>query len=336
MTVSPAQMLERPPPNGIDILSDVLRAIRLSGAVFFQVEATAPWAAAALPGREVVHLIMPTVEHLISYHVVTAGDAWASIVDEEPVHLHAGDVVIFPHGHAHTMASSPELRGVPDLGQYRRPVDQQLPFTVHTARTGALDAQFVCGFLGCDLAPFNPLIATLPPMLILSQHDGVLRQFMDFALSESLDKRIGGECVLERVSELMFVEAVRRHVETLPPGESGWLAGLRDEFVGKALALLHARPAEAWGLDELAREVGLSRSSLAERFTELVGQPPMQYLARWRMQLAAGMLTRSSAGVAAIALRVGYDSEAAFSRAFKKLVGVPPSTWRRQKQGEAA
>ena len=162
--------------------------------------------------------------------------------------------------------------------------------------------------------------------------DGWLSQFMRLALAEATDKRAGGEGVLGRLSELMFVEAVRRHLKSLPAEQTGWLAGLRDEFVGRALTLLHSKPAHPWTLEQLAREVGLSRSSFAERFTHFVGQPPMHYLTQWRMQMAAGLLSGGAASVATIAENVGYESEAAFSRAFKKLVGAPPATWRRQRR----
>ena len=156
-----------------------------------------------------------------------------------------------------------------------------------------------------------------------------LGEFIRLAMSESTNKRAGGESVLAKLSELMFIEVVRRHLEALPPEQTGWLAGVRDPFVGKALSLMHEGPARNWTIEELAREVGLSRSVLAERFADLVGMPPMQYLAKWRMQIASGLLSGGSANIATVAAEIGYGSEAAFSRAFKKMVGVPPSAWRR-------
>jgi AraC-like DNA-binding protein len=147
---------------------------------------------------------------------------------------------------------------------------------------------------------------------------------------ESAEKRAGGEGVLAKLSELMFIEVIRRYLADLPPEQAGWLAGLRDPFVGKALSLLHGRPQRAWTIEILAKEVGLSRSVLAERFADLVGMPPMHYLAKWRMQLAAGLLSGGNANIATVAAEIGYASEAAFSRAFKKVVGVPPSDWRRR------
>jgi AraC-like DNA-binding protein len=155
-----------------------------------------------------------------------------------------------------------------------------------------------------------------------------LTSSLKFSISETTTQRAGAGTVLAKLSELMFVEALRRHIESLPSEQTGWLAGLRDKFVGKTLALIHARPAHDWTVDALAGEVGLSRSALAERFTGFVGQPPMQYLTRWRLQLAADMLRSSSRGVAAIGSEVGYDSEAAFSRAFKREFGMAPAAWR--------
>ena len=157
---------------------------------------------------------------------------------------------------------------------------------------------------------------------------GWLGQFIRVAMMESAEKRAGGESVLAKLSELMFIEVVRRHLEALPPEQAGWLAGLRDPFVGKALSLMHAKPARNWTIEDLAKDVGLSRSVLAERFADLVGMPPMHYLAGWRMQIASGLLA-GGVNIAAVAAEIGYSSEAAFSRAFKKMVGVPPSSWRR-------
>jgi AraC-like DNA-binding protein len=196
-------------------------------------------------------------------------------------------------------------------------------------------AHIVCGYLGCDARPFNPLLAALPPVLRVSDRaGGPFGAFVQFAVAESKEPRIGGECVLGRLSELMFVDVVRRYLETLPADRTDWLAGLRDPFIGRALTALHRNPARDWTLESLAHEVGLSRSVLAERFTQFVGQPVMQYLTNWRMQLAANHLLSGIDSVAAVAERVGYESEAAFSRAFKKTVGAPPSQWRKSRMSQ--
>jgi AraC-like DNA-binding protein len=188
----------------------------------------------------------------------------------------------------------------------------------------------VCGYLGCDARPFNPLLAALPRVLhVASRDDDALRSLIALALGEARERRIGGETVLERLSELLFVDVIRRYIAAQPAEQTGWLAGLRDPIVGAALAALHAEPARAWDLELLAHATGSSRSVLAERFTELVGRPPMQYLTRWRMQLAAARLRSATDTIAAVAEHVGYTSEAAFSRAFKRETGVAPAAWRR-------
>src|SRR5581483_947352 len=182
----------------------------------------------------------------------------------------------------------------------------------------------------CGARPFNPLLDQLPAIITTSWRESGpswLGQFIMLARAESGSRRAGAESVLAKLSELLFIETLRRYIESLPAGQTGWLAGLRDPGVGKALSVLHARPARDWTIEELAREVAMSRSVLAERFNHLVGLPPMQYLAAWRMQLAAGLLN-GGGNVASVAAEVGYASEAGFSRAFKKIVGVPPSAWR--------
>jgi len=329
-----------------DILSDVLRSVRLRGAVFYYVSGSRDWVAEALPSRDIAPALMPDSEHVMEYHVITRGSCWGAIVGEPPVRLERGDVVLFPHGDAHVVSSAPGLRGPADRPGYLDPKLAQLPFTLHydasevrleIASDRSSETTLVCGFLGCDLRPFNPLIATLPRLLHLrasGDHDWTVH-FMRQAVAESKNKRPGGEAMLERMSEMMFVDAVRRYVDTLPEDSRGWLAGLRDRFVGRALSLMHDAPAKEWTVDELGRRVGLSRSALHERFSEMIGQPPMQYLANWRMQVAAALLRNTNATVASVALDVGYDSEAAFTRAFKRMVGSPPATWRREKAQRA-
>jgi AraC-like DNA-binding protein len=315
-----------------DVLSEVLRAVRLTGAVFFKVDGSAPWVAEAPEAKWIASLVMPGAEHVIEYHVVTKGSCWGGLVGEPPVHLQAGDVIVFPQGDAHTMSSAPGMRGPLDLENFKKPKDGQLPIAMSFNPSGSETAQLVCGFIGCDARPFNPLLANLPRVLHVQQksaEDGaLLEQLIRVAVAESGARRAGGETVLARLSELLFIEVVRSYCAALPNETKGWLAGLRDEVIGRTLSVLHDRPAEPWTLEDLAKEVGLSRSMLAERFHGYVGTPPMQYLARWRMQLAASLLSGTNHTLSEIAGRVGYGSEAALSRAFKRLVGVAPSAWR--------
>jgi AraC-like DNA-binding protein len=316
----------------VDALSDVLRAVRLTGAVFFDIHASEPWVAETPPGHVIVGKIFPEADHLIPYHVVTRGACWGSVADEPSIHLSAGDIIVFPHGDAHTMSSAPGMHAIPNLALYRRPRDGQLPFAMSMGNTHDDPSHIVCGYLGCDARPFNPLLAALPRIIHVSDRaGGAISAFVQFAIAEAKERRPGGEVVLGRLSELMFVDVVRRYLETLPADGMSWLAALREPFVGRALTALHRSPAHAWTLERLAHEVALSRSALAERFMLFVGQPPMQYLTNWRMQLAANHLLAGADSVAAIAGQVGYESEAAFSRAFKKTVGVPPSEWRKKR-----
>lgn len=305
--------------------------MRLRGAVFYTVTASTPWVAEAPAARELAPYVMPGAEHVIEYHVVTSGTCWGGLIGERAVRLEAGDIVVFPQGDAHVMGSAAGIRGPTDLTAHARAALQRLPVRVDYGGTGRDPVQVVCGFLACDARPFNPLLTALPRIIHLNGRAGgdgsMLDQFMSCALAESRTPRSGGEVVLARLSELMFVEVVRRYVGALDGGQPGWLSGLRDEIVGRALAALHERPAHPFTLEELARDVGASRSVLAERFAIYVGVPPMQYLAQWRMQLAANLLA-GPATLAQIAAEVGYGSEAALSRAFKKIVGMAPATWR--------
>jgi AraC-like DNA-binding protein len=316
-----------------DALSEVLRAVRLTGAVFFRLEAYEPWVAETPPASACAPCVMPWAQHVIEYHIIRSGACWGGLLGAPPVWLEAGDIIAFPQGDAHVLSSAPGLRQPPDLSFYRKAIAAGTPFSCQLGGPGPPSAGVICGFLGCDARPFNPLLGALPRMLHLrarADRDGSwMQQLVSAAIAEADGRRIGGPAILARLSELMFAELVRCHVEAMPPEEAGWFAALRHPQVGHALNLLHARPAAPWTLDELAREVGMSRSSLADRFARLVGYPPMQYLARWRMQLAAGMLAEGGQQVARVALEVGYDSEAAFSRAFHKLVGMPPAAWRR-------
>lgn len=316
----------------MDTLSDVLRAIRLTGAVFFAVDASAPWVAETPEASVIGPHIMPGVEHVIDYHVVSSGSCWAGLLDEPAIRLGAGDVVVFPQGDPHVLSSAPGMRGEVSIEPHRAAAQAQLPLSLSIHGGGHERAQVICGFLGCDARPFNPLLAALPRLIHLpasGASDSVLRRLVELAVAESSTPKPGGECVLSRLSELLFVEVVRRYVAQLPPENVGWFAGLRDDSIGRVLHELHQRPAHPWSLEELAKEVGMSRSVLAERFAHLVGMPPIQYLTQWRIQLAASLLRTSKAGLAEIAERVGYGSEAALSRAFKRSVGIAPALYRR-------
>lgn len=327
-----------------DTLSDVLRSVRLRGALYFHVSGAREWAAEAPAACEIAGAVMPGAEHVMEFHVVLSGSCWAAAVGGEPVPLATGDIVMFPQGDPHVVSSAPGMRAPANPEGYVERQALRKPFALHlearevhagSVHMNASDAVLVCGFLGCDLRPFNPLIASLPLLLHLpaAPEQDWLLQCMRQAASESTGQRAGADAMLERLSEMMFIEVLRRYLGALPDDSRGWIAGVRDRFVGRALALLHEAPEEAWTVDELSQRVGLSRSALHERFADMIGQGPMQYLANWRMQVGAGLLRDTSFPVAAVAQQVGYESEAAFSRAFKRLVGMPPAQWRRRAKG---
>lgn len=316
----------------MDTLSDVLRAIRLSGAIFFDVQASDPWVAETPAGHQIVGRMFPTAEHLICYHAITRGNCWVSVGTEPPMLLAAGDVVVIPHGDAHVLATAPGMRGTQDLERYRSPNEMEIPVSISMGSGSSESAEFVCGFLGCDMRPYNPLLSCLPRVFkVTDRPGGPLDAYVQIALAESKRPRIGSQSVLGRLSELMFVDVIRRYLETLPPDRLDWLAGLRDPHIGRALSQIHRDPAQSWSLESLARTAAMSRSAFAEHFLKFVGTPPMQYLTHWRMQLAANRLITTTDSMAAIGNSVGYESEAAFSRAFKKVVGCPPGEWRKSR-----
>lgn len=324
----------------MDVLSDVLRSVRLTGALFFDFRVSAPLRSQTPNMKEVGHLVLPDAEHVIPFHIAERGGCWVKSIetDDPPVELREGDIVIYPHGHAHVFSSSPDIKTVPpNLELYRRVSGQTFPIMANFAEPGSQTLRFMCGYLGCDKAPFNPLLDALPAQIIARrppEGSHIEVDLMSAALSESDTPRPGSEAILDRLSELLFVRAVRRYIEGLPQHSRGWLAGIRDPHVGRALELLHSDPARNWTLETLARKCGQSRAVFAENFARTIGETPMRYLARWRMQLATHYLANPYSTVEDVADRVGYRSEASFSRAFKSIVGQPPGMWRKMRTTE--
>ena len=314
----------------MDALSDVLRVARLKGGVFLHAEFTSPWCVYSQVDPGDCGPMLEGATHLVLYHYVVEGRLRAQIPGGEPVDIEAGQVVIFPHNDGHLLGSDLALPAVPSK-QVVRASPEGLLVIRHGG--GGEHTKIVCGFLGYDRLEANPLAQALPPILHFDTREGTgaawMRSSLEFAAQELASRRAGSETVLAKLSEVLFVEALRRYVESLPEEQTGWLAGLKDPFVSRALALMHARIAREWTVDDLGREVGLSRSALADRFTRLIGEPPMRYLARWRIQVAANQLRNSDLSLARIAEQVGYESEAAFNRAFKRSFGIPPATWRK-------
>lgn len=317
----------------MDALSDVLRVARLTGGVFLHAEFFAPWCMAARVGPEHCTPALGPASHLILYHYVVEGELRIRVdeQDGDGLELGAGDVVLLPRNDLHLVGSDLTLPPVSGADIIQPPKDGGL-FTIHHGGGGER-TRMICGYLGCDDIEENPVLSTLPPLLKLHAEQGGaaewIRSTFQYAADEVASGRPGSETVLAKLSELLFVEAVRRYAETLPQSQTGWLAGLRDPYVARTLALLHREVTRDWSVDDLSREVGLSRSALADRFLGLMGMPLMHYLANWRMQLASQKLRNTSASLAQIADSVGYSSEAAFSRAFKKTFGTAPAAWRR-------
>lgn len=328
----------------LDPLSDVLRSVRLRGAVFFHASCRALWAVWAPPAKTAAPALEFNAEHLMCYHLFVKGSAWIAVDGESPLQVHEGDVIMLPHGDEHMISSAPGVTDAPDgrwvLDKMTPGKPLSLTFCGGLLEMGQMPRDeastiMVCGFIACDLRPFNPLVSALPRLLHLPAAGlgAWVGPVLEQAVAESGAQRAGSAALLQRLSEMVFVDGARRYVDALPPESKGWLGALRDRHVGRAIGLLHSDPAQAWTLEELGQRVGLSRSALHERFVALTGLAPMQYLANWRMQCGARMLRETPASVATIALDVGYDSEAAFSRAFKRATGLPPGAWRRAQAG---
>jgi AraC-like DNA-binding protein len=316
----------------MDALSEVLKVLRLQTGIFLQADFTAPWCIDSAPGDEDVRHILPAAEHVAIYHLLVAGHCRAALADGSlPVDLAPGDLLLVPLGEAHRMGSDLQLAPV-RAELLVRPGEVGEPARIDYGGGGER-ARFLCGYLACDRRLCRPLLWGLPRLCRIPVGDSSatrwLMSLFEMGAAESAAHRPGGESIVARLSELLFIDAVRRYVDSLPPEQSGWFAGLRDPCVSRALAALHADPGRHWTADELAREAALSRSALNERFVRLIGEPPMQYLTSWRMALAGQQLRDGGEPVGRIAERLGYESEAAFNRAFKREFGQPPAAWRR-------
>jgi AraC-like DNA-binding protein len=322
----------------MDAFSEVLSGVRLKGALFFSADLTAPWAYAAPPSSEMASTLAPGEPYLVIYHLVTEGVARAALPDGRALMLEGGDIVVFPHGDPHELSSA---GGVPSLD--KTAVMSKIAahdLTPMRAGGGGDRTQFVCGFMACDPLLCAPILAGLPPILKVNVRTDRAGHWLETSLlhlvEEAISHRAGSDAMLAKVSEALFVDILRRYVADLPEHQTGWLAGARDPVVSKSLALLHARVSHPWTINELAEEVGVSRTSLVDRFARYLAEPPMAYLMRWRLQLAAEALTKTPRGVADIGADVGYESEAAFNRAFKRFFGTPPARYRREHRAAIA
>jgi AraC-like DNA-binding protein len=315
----------------MDALSEILQSVKLEGAVFYNAEFTSPWGFRSPPSCEVAKFLRKGPKHVILYHLLSEGRARVQV--ENSTHgteLVAGDIVVFPHGDAHIISNGSPTHIV-DNGQQLKAVFSQgmAPFRDGGGGEATL---FVCGYLECDRELSKTFLGGLPPVFkvnIRNDHAGQwLENSIKFSAGEAGANRAGSDAVLARLSEALFVETMRRYMADLPKQQTGWLAGARDPAVGSALAHMHREPEYQWTIANLAQRVGVSRSVLAERFRHYLGKPPMTYLSGWRLQLAARILTSTNYSVARTSGEVGYESEPAFNRAFKREFGFPPARFR--------
>ena len=317
----------------MDVLSEVLKAVKLDGALFYNAEYSAPWCFQAPASSIVAPYLFPEPRHVIIYHLLTEGCGYAHVEgDGRPLRLSAGDIVIFPHGDSHIMGNGSPVTPVDNAEELQRILSSGLK--VSRQGGGGEISKFICGYMACEPYLSRIFLGGLPPILKVNIRNDASGQWLENSIRYSVGDADalgpGGEAVLAKLSEVLFIETLRRYIALLPVEQTGWLAGIRDPEVGKALALLHRQPAHPWTIASLANEVGISRSVLAERFRRYLSETPMAYLTRWRLQLGAQMLKTTSSSVAEIAAEVGYESEPSFNRAFKRAFGLPPARFRSQ------
>jgi AraC-like DNA-binding protein len=316
----------------VDVLSEVLKVVKLQGAMFYNGEFSSPWSFCSPASATIAPYLAPGARHVIVYHLLTEGHASARLVEGERIALETGDIVIFPHGDAHILENGPATKSVDMAKEIARIVAQGLKLS--RLGGGGEITKFVCGFMACEPRLSQVFLSGLPPVFKVSIRNDASGRWLEnsirFSVNETDASRAGGEAVLAKLSEVLFVETLRTYITHLPPEQTGWLAGARDAEVGKTLPLMHRNPAQPWTIASLAKEAGVSRSVLAERFRHYLNESPMAYLTRWRLQLGAQMLVSTNYSVAQIASEVGYESEAAFNRAFKREFETPPARFRSQ------
>jgi AraC-like DNA-binding protein len=314
------------------VLSEVLKVVKLQGALFYNAEFSSPWSIRAASSQGLVRYFAPGTDNVIIYHLLTEGRACVRLNDGTCVNLKAGDIVMLPHGDPHIMENGPPTLTVDESDQLGEVLAQGLK--LWRLGGGGEVTKFVCGYMACDPRLSQVFLSGLPPLFKVSIRNDASGRWLENSIRFSVDEAghylAGGEAVRAKLSEVLFVETLRAYISNLSAEQSGWLAGARDAEVGRALAMMHRNPAHPWTIAALAKEAGVSRSVLAERFRYFLNEPPMAYLTRWRLQLGAQMLSSTSHSVAQIAAEVGYESEAAFNRAFKREFGAPPARFRNQ------
>lgn len=321
----------------MDPFSEVLRSVRLAGGVFLDSRFTAPWSVLTNVSAEDCRLSVRAPTQMIAYHFIVGGRLFITVEGEAPVEVRAGEVALLPRNDAHTLGSKPGLAPMRAQDLVQPSIDGGLPGIVYGG--GGEPTHVICGFLATEELR-NPLIATLPRLLKLDVGDGASRDWIEASVRYAADDlrkgKFAAASVMSRLSESLLVEAVRSYAMTLGEYETGWLKGLADPQIGRALALIHQDTRAPWSTETLAREVAMSRSAFADRFTALVGTSPIRYLTLWRLQTAKLNLRETTMTIAQLAYSVGYESEEAFSRAFKREFGLAPAKWRDQKEFTAS
>lgn len=339
----------------MDVLSDILNVLRLNGGAFFTAEFSAPWSVYTPTADELAVLMNTRAECIAVFHIFLEGECWIRWQDLEPFQLSAGSAIIFNRKPSHSLSSGPGVQAESIVPLVAYPEDKNVP-EIHHGGGGDV-TRFFCGFLQCDHR-FNPVFGAMPaliiatpdspgprpiltaldgnelgrnpPYVVMPTGDTWLKTTLSHLVREAFADEPGSPAMLSRLTELFYVEILRRYIREAAVLERGWFAAMNDVEVGRALRLLHAQPGRKWTVQELAAEVGMSRSALAQRFADLVGESPMRYLTNWRMQRAKDLILRGQLSLPMIAEQVGYDSEVAFNRAFKREVGLPPASWREQ------
>jgi AraC-like DNA-binding protein len=319
----------------MDALSEVLRAVRLDSAFFFNAEFSAPWRFRSPSSRKLAHYINQSRGHVIVYHLLVEGKAYAQLENERLAIL-PGDVVICPHGDSHAFESGFSRHAVDGERELQRIFSKRLKLS--RMGGGGEVSRFICGYMVCEPSLSQVFLAGLPAIFKVNIRQDPSGHWLEnsirYSLADGKTNGAGAQAVLAKLSETLFIETLRRYIHLLPDGQTGWLAGARDAEVGKVLALMHRQPAAPWTIAALAHEAGISRPVLATRFRRYLGESPVSYLTRWRLQLSAQLLSSTNYSVAQIASKVGYDSEQAFNRAFKRNFGNPPARYRNERKSK--
>ncbi len=323
--------IDAPEPDraGSPLLHSALEQLRLEGAIFFRSELTEPYAFESTP-NVVADVLHPGAERIVLFHIIANGSCWVSAANGERHRADHGDVIVAPYGDPHVIEGDTPAECVSILTLLTPPPWDAMPLLRHGG--GGARTDLVCGYLFSDDPLFDPALGAFPPVFVVRLPEGPAAGWLQASIAYSLEEtslsNASPSLISRRLPELVLIEVLRHHLATAPALDHGWLAALRDPVLAPAMSMLHASPERKWTVAELASSAAVSRSLLDERFRQVLGRSPIRYLTEWRMHLAEDLLATTDVGIFTLARRVGYDSEEAFSRAFKRARGLPPSHWR--------